>query len=227
MTTQDLTIDWDDFKAVFKSADPEPDMTFADDPVALACCVWRQGMYMDLADAKPTSEDRELAVKVRQHFVSKLTMERLQNDRVTAFRQKLGAFLVGNHQLLESELGLLYRLPYFYFEDLFQQELINTVTQIPLNSPTLRQIQLQPLSVTVLKRRNGDVRQFWWIDNNRQPYCLSVRSNSDNQAMYQSIWEFHSIAVEAQLFVKPFLGTDRYYYKLVGAKLLGVTSHND
>jgi hypothetical protein len=134
---------------------------------------------------------------------------------------------VGNHQLLESELGLLYRLPYFYFEDLFQQELINTVTQIPLNSPTLRQIQLQPLSVTVLKRRNGDVRQFWWIDNNRQPYCLSVRSNSDNQAMYQSIWEFHSIAVEAQLFVKPFLGTDRYYYKLVGAKLLGVTSHND
>jgi hypothetical protein len=225
MTTMNLITNLGDLFSIEEKKSNQ--VIFADDPVALACCVWRQGTYMDLADAKPTSEDRELAVKVRQHFVSKLTLERLQNDRVTAFRQKLGAFLVGNHQLLESELGMLYRLPHFYFEDLFQQELMDTVTQVSLIAPTSRQIQLQPLSVTVLKRRNGDVRQFWWIDNNRQPYCLSVRSNSDNQAMYQSIWEFHSIAVEAQLFVKPFLGTDRYYYKLVGAKLLGVTSHND
>jgi hypothetical protein len=202
-------------------------VVFADDPVALACCIWRQGTYMEFADAEPTSEDRELAAKVRQHFVSKLTLERLQNNRVTAFRQKLGAFLVGNHRLLESELGMLYRLPHFYFEDLFQQELMSTVTQVPDAPVTVHRVQLQPLSATVLKRRNGDVRQFWWIDNNRRPYCLSVRANSDNQLLCQSIWEFHSIEVEAHLFVKPFLGTDRYYYKLVSTKLLGVTPHND
>lgn len=225
MTTMNLITDLDEVFG-FEKKQSSP-MVFVDDPVALACCAWRHREYMDLANARPTDEDRALAVKVRRHFVEKLTLERLKNERVSEFRQKLGAFLVGNHQLLENEIGLLYRLPYFYFEDQFQQELIDKVAQVPVVQPATQRVQLTPLSSTVIKRRSGDVQQYWWIDSEYRPYCLSIRTSADNQNLYQSIWQFHSISVEAHMFVRPFPGTERYFYKLVGTKLLGVTTHND
>lgn len=203
---------------------PKIPMIFAEDPVVLACAAHRLGNFPDLAEITPTTEDRELGAKVRRHFMDKLVMQRLRNDKVSAFRDKLGAFLVDNRPLYNDEIGMLYRLPDFYFEDLETQELIDSTSAVAVQDPQNQTVTLKPHKCISLKRRAGAIQQYWWLDEHQRPYCLSIRESADNQPLYQSIWQFASITVEAHLFVRPFMGTNRFHYRLVGTKLLGVNN---
>ena len=220
MVIDDLEI----FDAWNEKKQKEP-VSFPTDPVALACAAYRMQSYMDLTEIMPLQEDYDLAARVRRHFMDKLVIQRLTgNGKISAFREKLGAFLVDNRPIYKDEIGMLYHLPYFYFEDLAQEELLSKIAEVAVEQPHQRGVHLTPLSKLVLKRRGGEVRQYWWVDSEKRPYCLSVGKNTDNQPLYQSIWEFPAIDVVSHMYVKKFPGADRHYYRLVGAKLLGVGS---
>jgi hypothetical protein len=201
---------------------PKTPLSFSEDPVVLACTAHRMGNYPDLEDLHPTDQDRELGTRVRKHFMNKLVIQRLQGKQPSAFREKLGAFLVDNRPLYKDEIGMLYHLPYFYFEDLARDKLIAVTTPVQQVAPQRYEVTLKPYVNFSLKRRGGSVKQYWWVDNNLRPYCMNIKESGEHQTLYQSIWDFASITVESLMYVKPFVGTDRWHYKLVGPKLLGI-----
>ena len=216
-------LDDDPVMSIFKHTNDSPPAVFHDDPVALSCAAYRSGGYPRLETLTVSQPDRELAQQVRKHFMDKLVIQRLQGKPMSGFRDKLGAFLVDNRPLLENEIGILYRLPYFYHEDLAVQAMLDDTEPVQPLAPTEQLITLTPYQKITVQRRSGAVRQYWWLDSQRQLYGLGIRENVDNQPLYQSIWEFNSIKVSSRLYTKPFMGTDRFFYKLVGVKLLGVS----
>ena len=221
MSTIDLELDNDPVMALFEPTKASPPVVFHDDPVALSCAAYRIGGYPRLETVTVSQPDRELAQQVRRHFMDKLVIQRLQGKPMSGFRDKLGAFLVDNRPLLEDELGILYRLPYFYHEDLVVQNMLDDTTPVEMALPDARTVKLTPYQTLKVHRRHGAVRQYWWVDPQRHLYGLSVRETVDNLPLYQSIWDFNSVDINAKMFVKPFMGTDRCFYKLVGARLLG------
>lgn len=223
MSTIDLELDNDPVMAMFEQK-PKVAMTFSEDPVVLACVAHRLGMYINLEELMPLAEDRELGARVRRHFMDKLVMQRLRGGPVSAFREKLGAFLAGTRDLYKDEIGMLYHLPYFYFEDLARDELIAATQPIQPQQPFAGTLTLTPLTTLTLKRRSGAVKEFWWKDAKNQPYCISVRENGVDLKLYQSLWEFANITVESGVLSRRFLGTERYYYRLVNNQLRGVNT---
>ena len=201
---------------------PKTPLSFGEDPVVLACTAHRLGNYPDLETLQPTDQDRELGSCVRKHFMNKLVIQRLQGKQPSAFREKLGAFLADNRPLYKDEIGMLYHLPYFYFEDLAREDLIATTTPVQQVAPQRYRVTLKPYANFSLKRRGGSVKQYWWVDSDLRPYCMNIKENSENQLLYQSIWDFANITVESHMYVKSFNGTDRFHYKLVGPRLLEV-----
>ena len=218
--------DTDPVMALFNGMDAKEKirMKFSADPVVLACAAYRIGSYIDLDELIPLDEDRELGAKVRKHFMDKLVMQRLRGGPISAFREKLGAFLAGNRDLYKDELGMLYHLPHFYFEDLARAELIMATEPATPRQAFSDTFTLKPLSTMTMKRRSGSVKEYWWKDDYNQPYCISVRENAVDLMLYQSLWEFHSVTLESRVLSKQFLGTERYYYKLVSSKLRGVNT---
>lgn len=221
MSTVDLELDNDPVMAMFEQT-PKVAMTFREDPVVLACVAHRLGMYIDLKELVSKIEDRELGARVRKHFMDKLVIQRLRGGQISAFREKLGAFLTGNRPIYQDEVGMLYHLPYFYFEDLARDELISATEPVQAQQPFAGAVTLTPLTTLSLKRRSGAVKEFWWKDAKNQPYCISVRENSESIKLYQSLWEFAGITFESQVLSRRFPGTERYYYRLVNTKLLGI-----
>ena len=211
-----------DLFSVWNKPTAKPPAVFVDDPLALSCAAYRSGEYPRLNSVSVTAEDREMAARVRKHFMDKLVIQRLKGQPLSPFREKLGSFLTGNCSLTEDELGLLYTLPHFYHEDIAIQELIDTVQPVEPAQSTKRTAVLKPLKTVDLKRRGGNVRQYWWTDSEQKPYCLYVRTDADHQPLYQSLWELSSITVEAHMFTKPFINTERWFYKLVGMRLVGI-----
>lgn len=220
-----VLLDTDPFAELFGDSKPSVPIEFKHDPLALSCGAWRLKTYMDIENIPLETQDYELADKVRQHFMNKLVMQRLKTERISSFRQKVGAFLAGNVQLTKDDIGLLYHLPHFYFEDLAVQKLIDDTAEVTPAVPKVQTVHLKPYTKIELKRRIGAIRQYWWTDSDRRPYCLSVKENTQNQSLYQSIWNFAGIDVEAHMYPKVFGGTDqRFFYKLVSPKLLGVSN---
>ena len=220
MSTVLLEIDDDPVMELFKEPEKIP-VSFKDDPVVLACAAYRMGTYTEFENIDPTAEDRVLGAAVRRHFMDKLVFQRLRGIRLSPFREKLGAFLVDNRPLYKDEIGMLYHLPYFYFEDLEVQSLVESVASVDsTREPTRRAENLKPYKKITLKRKGGAIQQYWWTDRSNRPYCLSLRDSGEHQHLYASIFDFGAITVEAHMYAKPFRGTDKYYYQLMGTKLL-------
>lgn len=216
-----LTLTTDDWLLPGSSKPKTPEV-FSEDPVVLACGAYRLRSYIDLGQVEPTNEDRVLGAQVRKHFMDKLIVQRLKGQTLSNFREKLGAFLVDNRPIYRDELGILYHLPYFYFEDIFQNDIVEATTPVQVEPPAPRQVRLIPFAKQELKRRSGAIQQYWWVDDARHPYCLSVRNNNDANVLCNSIWNFPNITISATIFVKSFFAADRNYYKLTSTKLLDV-----
>ena len=218
----DLTEVFEEWKKDITKLDlsPRSPVVFNDDPVALSCAAYRLGGFPRLQEVVATDQDRLLAQQIRQHFLGKLTFQKLRGQHLSVFQEKLGAFLSGNKPLMDDELGILYRLPNFYAEDLEVQSLIESTDEVVPAPPEALEQTLKPYKNYVLHRRSGSIQQYWWTDSSRRPYCLSTKEKSESRALIQSIWEFKSIRVQAHMFTKRFNGSSRFYYKLVSPRLL-------
>ena len=220
MTTVDL---YEEFEELLEFKEkPKLPFAFKDDPVVLACGAYRIGNYPDFSDIEPVAEDRELAEKIKKHWLDKLTIQRLRGQTPSQFREKLGAFLVGNRPIYKEEIGMLYHLPHFYFEDLEAEQVINETAEVEATAPQRLTLTLKPLKTIGIKRRSGALSQYWWTDEQNRPYCLTAKSDGDYNRLCSSLHRFNSIEVSANIVYRPFMGTDRHFYKMFNVELLGV-----
>jgi hypothetical protein len=228
MTTQDLTIDWDDFKAVFKPPEPEPDMVFADDPVALAWAAYRvyltnpANRWADFADVEVTVHDRTVAQEIRSYYTGRILMDTMKSKGpMSEFRKKLYGLLIGETGLKKKDIGLLYRLPYFYVEDtdldqviaqtqtasvMFGMELVGTFTLI-------KRIQVS--------RRHGDYVHFWLRHHKRlEPFMIVVKTDNPLLTLLAGILE-NPVKLSATAHLKTHRGyhRNRQFHQLSNIEL--------
>jgi len=222
MTTQDLTLDWtDDFKAVIKS--PESNITFAEDPVALAWASYRvylsnpANRWADFADVEVTEHDRAVAQEIRSYYTGRILM-----DTMNEFRKKLYGLLIGETGLKKKDIGLLYRLPYFYVED---TALDQVIAQTEAPKAALAQATIAG-TFTIIKRiqvsrRSVESVQFWLQHHKKTaPFMIAVKADNPMLPLLQNVLE-RGLPISATAHFKTHRGyhRNRGFYQLGNVKL--------
>jgi hypothetical protein len=229
MTTQDLTLDWDDFKAVFKAPDPEPDMTFADDPVAMAWAVYRLYLknpglrWADFNDVEVTAEDRSKAQEIRSYYTGRILMDTMKSKQpMSEFRKKLYGLLIGETGLKKKDIGLLYRLPYFYVEDTDLDQVI-AQTQSATVMPTAEIAGTFTLIKRILvSRRSGDYIHFWIQHHKKSaPFLIAIKADNPLLSLLTSVLA-NPVQLSAFAHIKMHRGyhRNRYFYQLGNVELV-------
>jgi len=203
-----------------------PKLKFQDDPVVLSCASWRignagDGLWTDLEEiTEVTEEDRVCGAAVRKHFLDQLVMAKLRDQKVSDWRAKLGAFLVGNHELTKAEVGMLYRLPYFYHEDQAVANVMKLTKPVPARlrtqSPGPLVWNLHSVERVVQYRRAHDTTQFWFRDCQDCPVMVAVGHTNSLYGVMDSLFDSGSISVAGRnASWKPFYGEQDQYYVLL------------
>jgi hypothetical protein len=202
---------------------PEPLAKFNDDPVALACASYRYYLKnsadrwrnFDLVEV--IEEDRIKAEEIRRYYSQRLTFDALTRPVVSTFRTKLGAFLAGNHEITVSEQGLLYKLPYFYAEDIALDWITEqTVSAAPVRDTALRSMTLIPLKKILKARRGQEMYQYWFKSAEGYGCVLPVMSNNPLKSIVESLIYRDQIEISAYVHAKQHWNHKQHRYYLIG-----------
>jgi hypothetical protein len=163
-------------------------MVFKDDPVAMAIAVYRcwketpaMGIrWADLEDAVITAEDRQVSAELRKYYADRIMITMLGNNKISEFRRKLYGVVTNSMSLNKSDIGLLYRLPYFYEEDLAVDRVMERTQSVQKREPTDRVHGCFTVIERVLiSRRAGDYTQLWMTrKGSSAPYMITVKSDN-------------------------------------------------
>lgn len=183
-----------------------PDATFEDDPVALSITsylIWLKNpsrRWVPVTEVgRVTPEAREMAHELRKYFLHRSTMKVLQGQTPTEFQYKLNAFLSDIRPLKIDELGMLYRLPYFYQEDLALDQIFEGAPQPEVDGPGLYAITshttLTPIREVLKSRKSGDFAQFWFKDTSDHRCVYEVKTDNKLISLFRSLFRQPSMAV--------------------------------
>jgi hypothetical protein len=204
------------------------DLKFDGDPVA---CSW----HLHRTNAVPenfrtvleriTEEDRETAVKIRNHFRGKLLLLQLGNKPLTRYRSELLKFLTKNSAYAQEEIGMIMSLPMLYEEDLLLDSLKENYNNTPWkNSEVYNQSVERTLnfinshtkkSQKYSRSRFSSRTKFtcnWLHDENDRLYLIET----EDQCPYRMFWQ-DIIKKPFTIVGKPIKNHSRddlYYYEL-------------
>lgn len=211
------------------------------DPVAAAHASWRLAQnggtaWADLDDVTVLPEDEQAAQRIRAYYGPNISMRVLKNLPVSPFRVKLAKFLLGEIQLTEGEIGLAYRLPYFYYEDLeidrvSQQwpgvtdhaEYANMLSRAR-NQNLGVELTLQPEAHVYSSRRGQSKNQ--WIFSTQIPRVAFVWATTANTELDQVIGSLHQmqqpIRVSTRVLWSSYPGRDQSHLAPKATRILRV-----
>jgi len=210
-------------------------ITFKQDPIALACAsyrIWKENpdrRWTELESVTVWQDDIEQAQALRQYYRERLVMSALKNVKgnTSEFRRKLGALVTDQLEITKEELGMLYRLPYFYAEDLdidyVAENTINSkqISPVPADSHPLV-LTFFPLRKILRSRRSGEVKQYWWTaEPGGIPFALSIRTDNPLMGMIDSLFDRDQVQLRTRVKPASFNGyyRDRWYYQLFDIRL--------
>ena len=181
---EDIDEPWDTWLS--KPKKPSPPISFNDDPVALTCTahrIWKRGgsRWTDFDLVKPDEEDRVRAQELRRYYGNAMTFDALRGAGAnTSFRQKLYAIASNCHTYTKEDVGLLYRLPYLYEEDLCLDDLKERYrTYDNYHRPFEVEMSLT-LDRTMLHSRRSGEHYHYWLHSQHQCYLYNVVVRHDN-----------------------------------------------
>jgi hypothetical protein len=183
-----------------------PKAIFSDDPLALSCASYRiykeeparRFTNIDLVEA--TQEDRVRAQAIRDYYNQRYTMRVLKGGQLTEYQQKAAQFLSGLHHLTTEELGLLYKLPYFYEEDCALEQVVATTVSVEFQLPHLSQLTdytLTPVVEILKSRKGGELVEFVYQDQRNHAVIIVVRASDNMVHMLRGLFRQPSIRVQA------------------------------
>ena len=157
-------------------------------------------------------------------------MKVLRVHDLTAIQRELLSISQGA-VLRRDHLGLLYRMPYFYAEDVKRDELASHYsTKVPASvagrqawrpAPLLEhQVQdLRPVTQILRTRRSGDVDEYWWRNSEDQPVLWSVVSNNPLRSVVDSLWRRDHVTVRAFFHHGQVRGQDFWHWFVSSVEL--------
>jgi len=236
MQLSSILNDWLDENSNFTEPEsPKKTLTFKQDPIACACAsyrIWKENpvrRWSDLDSVVVWQDDIEQAQALRRYYRERLVMSALKkrNGNISEFRRKLGALVTDQLELTKNELGLLYRLPYFYAEDQDIDYVVENTANSSEIAPVLADFQpmtmtFRPLRKIFRSRRSGETNQYWWTaDSGGVPFSLSVRVDNPLMGMIDSLFDREQVTLQSRVKPTTFRGyyPDCWHYQLYDVRL--------
>jgi len=224
------------FEDWIREAESAPLLPFAEDPFALAAASYRYWVtgrgtrWRELNEAEVEGQDRERGSEMRRYYAGRLLWHRLRDTSgqpLSEFRQKLAGLIEGTYQLRHKDLGLLYRLPYFYAEDLAHDRIFgdpgvrNTRQQ---KHEALMDVtaKLELQEQVLISRRGRDLMQYWLrSDRADRPLAIVVAMDNPVRSLLESVLQRGPVMLTANWHPQYMRGYHRgqSYYQLGQFKL--------
>lgn len=179
-----------------KSEEP---VVFKDDPVAMAIAVhrrWKEAnrtgdRWADLETAQVTEGDRQVSAELRKYYADRIMMTMLGNSKISEFRRKLYGVVTNSLNLNKNDVGLLYRLPYFYEEDQALDRVVAQTQSLTQREPTERvQGRFTVIERIFRSRRAGDYTQLWMTrESSTAPYMLTIKADNPYHRLVVNLLE--------------------------------------
>ena len=179
-----------------KTSEP---LVFKDAAVAAAIAVhrrWKEAnrsgdRWADLETAQITTQDRQVSAELRKYYADRIMLTMLGNNKISEFRRKLYGVVTDSLGLNKSDIGLLYRLPYFYEEDLALDRVVAQTQPLTQREPTERIHGLFTVIERIYRsRRSGDYTQLWMTrKGSTAPYMLTVKADNPYHRLVVNLLE--------------------------------------
>jgi hypothetical protein len=220
----------DDLETAWAPKTPEPDMVFDQDPVALACGSYRYFLeknirWTDFNDVVLTEQDHVQAADIRKYYSDRILMSAVAaRGEMSEFRRKLYGILIGKTGIKKSELGILFRLPYFYAEDTAMDWVMEQTETVSTNTPRTQDVigNFQVIQRISVSRRSGETVQLWLQkDSGRVPYMIASKLDNPFLHLVENILKRPS-KLTATAHLKQHRGhyRNRLYYQLANLELV-------
>jgi hypothetical protein len=231
---RDILDEFENFETRLMKDPPPKLIALKDDPVVLACAAYRMYQenqrlrWLDFDQVVVWGEDREQAERLKAYYKNQFvetTFKMLKNTNnrgLSPFRRKL--YLLANNDLpiTDREIGLLYRLPYFYAEDLALDEVMQSTESVAHHVPAHEQTLNLTLIKKVLRSRTaGESNQYWFKDqSNSHAYMLSVKTDNVLANLFDSM-AHKPLEVASTVLCKQMQGRPKHvYFQLAGPRVL-------
>ena len=217
----------------FQPYQDNKEKSWDEDPLVLACAI-----KMTLGVTMPTSMDdprlkehitpevREHAELIRKYYTKKFFWTNLTNGRaLSPYRQRL-CYLLENRirETKDRDVGIYYKLPWFYEEDMVHDELKKTLKTTDLPQPDFKvqpiAIRLTYVSSSTARQAKRKVERFWFKDENDYLYGISIPDDNVLLELFKDI----ILKSKTHIF-STRIAQDRIdnmnYYRLFKFKLIG------
>jgi hypothetical protein len=204
MSVNMTTIVWD--KLTTPAPEPAVLYNFTTDPLLLSCTLhrlikesrendsvkylnWSLNEYADKIASKITDQDRVFAESLKSYYNSKLLMAKLRGDHFTKFKTDLMQYLHNSPTtLLQSFVGMVYKLPYFYEYDMQLVEIFDGAKS-DLEKARVK-LDRQDIKLSFIsKADNGQKRarhyEYWFKDENNLRFLVEVEKYNPIRLLWE------------------------------------------
>lgn len=224
------------FEVEFDRKEDRRPLTEKADPLALAWAAyhvwqkWPQRRWVPFDSIEAHDHDLEMAKVTRRYYRDRLTMKVLRGQELTPIQREMLDISQGGTMRV-CHMGLLYRMPYFYAEDVKRDDLASHYsTLVPASIKTRQawrpapllehQVQdLRPVTQILRTRKSGDVDEYWWRNCEDQPVLWSVVSNNPLRSVVDSLWRRDHVTVRAFFHHGQVRGQDFWHWYVSGVEL--------
>jgi hypothetical protein len=165
------------------------------------------------------------AEEIRRYYTKRFFWDSLNGKTLTPIRTRIVQLLENRiTDCNEHDVGIYYKLPYFYEEDQTYEEfskLYNTKKLSPLGNKRSNKFakRLQFVKATKGIQKNTKSKYFWFTDDNRDLYNIAIELGNPLLSLFEQIITDNPIPL-----FETYLKEDRldrlHYYKLYSFKLL-------
>ncbi len=221
--------DLDALDQLLKPASASEPLSFADDPIAMAVSAYRcraGQVMMDIQAATVTDEDRVRAQEIRNHYHRRFTFQLLTNSGrlLSEFQRKLMGIVAGTHAITQDDMGILYRIPFFYEEDLAVDQVIESSPKHPFDSQPFigRTDRFELVSTISVERKFRSGTHFWLRASSTATLCkIAVTKDNPLRELLGSVLSLPDLELTANWHPK-FVASNHQqfnHYQLSAVKL--------
>lgn len=148
--------------------------------------------WADLTHLQASPHDIEMAEVTRKHYRDRVGIRMLQTSDLSEFQRELYAVCIGHQPLKHRHLGMIYKLPYFYVEDLQRAKLSDLFDKRVTRAHATVNLEKAVMTLTpvidILKsRRGGEIREYWWKNQEDLPVCIEVQESNSLRGLIDSL----------------------------------------
>jgi hypothetical protein len=165
------------------------------------------------------------AEEIRNYYTKRFFWDALNGKTLTPIRTRMVQLLENRiADCNDNDVGIYYKLPYFYEEDKTYEEfsdLYNTKKLSPLGNKRSNKFakRLQFVKSTSGIQKNKKSKYFWFTDDNKDLYNIAIELGNPLLSLFEQI-----ITDNPTPLFETYLKEDRldrlHYYKLYSFKLL-------